>query len=49
MISENKQAFLFNPARLAFLITLALGAASEAAQARDYFNPELIELDTPGM
>lgn len=48
MIS-HKQDVLFKPARLAFLIALALGAVSQTAHARDYFNPELIELDNPGM
>ncbi|WP_039029622.1 fimbria/pilus outer membrane usher protein [Leclercia adecarboxylata] len=48
-MSNKKQERLFKPARLAFLIAFALGAATEAAHARDYFNPELIELDNPGM
>jgi outer membrane usher protein len=48
-MSRNKQDVLFKPARLAFLIAFALGAISMAADARDYFNPELIELDNPGM
>jgi len=48
-MSSHKQEILFKPARLAFLIAFALGATSEAAHARDYFNPELIELDNPGM
>ena len=46
---KNKQERLFKPARLAFLIAFALGATTEVAHARDYFNPELIELDNPGM
>ncbi|MGF6100550.1 fimbria/pilus outer membrane usher protein [Enterobacter sp. A4] len=48
-MSKNKQDKLFKPARLAFLIAFALGATSPGAHARDYFNPELIELDNPGM
>ncbi|MDY0923350.1 fimbria/pilus outer membrane usher protein [Leclercia sp. CFBP8987] len=48
-MSKNKQERRFKPARLAFLIAFALGATSQAAHARDYFNPELIELDNPGM
>lgn len=48
-MSSHKQELLFKPARLAFLIAIALGAVSQAACARDYFNPELIELDNPGM
>ncbi|HIA0230610.1 TPA: fimbria/pilus outer membrane usher protein [Enterobacter cloacae] len=48
MIS-HKQDVIFKPARLAFLIAFALGAVSQTAHARDYFNPELIELDNPGM
>ncbi|WKW39615.1 fimbria/pilus outer membrane usher protein [Enterobacter mori] len=48
-MSSHKQELLFKPARLALLIAFALGAVSQAAHARDYFNPELIELDNPGM
>ncbi|HHZ8844252.1 fimbria/pilus outer membrane usher protein [Enterobacter mori] len=48
-MSNSKQERLFKPARLAFLIAFALGAVSQTAHARDYFNPELIELDNPGM
>ncbi len=48
-MSSHKQELLFKPARLAFLIAFALGAVSITAHARDYFNPELIELDNPGM
>lgn len=48
-MSKYKQEKLFKPARLAFLIALALGATSHVAHARDYFNPDLIELDNPGM
>lgn len=48
MIS-HKQELRFKPARLAFLIAFVLGAVSQTAHARDYFNPELIELDNPGM
>ena len=45
---KNKQV-MFKPARLAFLIALAAGTLSPIAHARDYFNPELIELDNPAM
>ena len=48
-MSNNKQEKLFKPARLAFLIAFALGAVSQAVCARDFFNPDLIELDDPGM
>ncbi|WP_415343676.1 fimbria/pilus outer membrane usher protein [Enterobacter hormaechei] len=48
-MSSHKQDVLFKPARLAFLIAFALGAVSTTGHARDYFNPELIELDNPGM
>lgn len=48
-MSNYKQEQLFKPARLALLIALALGAPLQAAHARDYFNPELVELDNPGM
>ncbi len=42
----NKQAVLFKLAALACLIAIALASA---AYANEYFNPELIELDNPGM
>ncbi|MHA0872090.1 fimbria/pilus outer membrane usher protein [Enterobacter pasteurii] len=42
----NKQAVLFKLAALACLIATALALA---AYANEYFNPELIELDNPGM
>ncbi len=48
-MSNLKQELRFKPARLAFLIAFALGAVSQTAHARDYFNPDLIELDNPGM
>jgi len=48
-MSNLKQELRFKPARLAFLIAFALGAVSQTAHARDYFNPDLIELDDPGM
>ncbi|HCM9129859.1 fimbria/pilus outer membrane usher protein [Enterobacter asburiae] len=48
-MSRLKQIDLFKPAPLAFLITFALGNTSLVANARDFFNPELIELDNPGM
>lgn len=45
----TKQGINCRPARLAFFIALALAACSHAAEARDFFNPELIELDNPGL
>lgn len=42
----NKQAVLFKLATLACLIATAL---TSTAYANEYFNPELIELDNPGM
>lgn len=48
-MSRLKQIDLFKPAPLAFLIAFALGNTSLVANARDFFNPELIELDNPGM
>lgn len=46
MNSPIKQAVLFKLASLACLIATAL---TSAAYASEYFNPELIELDNPGM
>lgn len=46
MVSRQQQ--LLKPARLAFCIALALGSVTNAAHARDFFNPELLELDNPG-
>lgn len=48
-MSNHKQELLFKPARLAYLMAFALGALALNAHARDYFNPELIELDNPGV
>lgn len=48
-MSRNKHKLKFKPARLALLIAFALEAVSHGVYARDYFNPELIELDNPGM
>lgn len=42
----NKRAVLFKLASLACLIATALASAT---YANEYFNPELIELDNPGM
>lgn len=39
----------FKPAHLAMYIALALSAPLSSGFARDYFNPELLELDNPGM
>jgi P pilus assembly protein, porin PapC len=38
----------FRPAPLALFISIAIGGQSGLVQARDYFNPELVELDNPG-
>lgn len=37
----------FKPARLALLIAFALAGSVQNAMARDYFNPDLVELDNP--
>ncbi|MDU5479398.1 MAG: fimbria/pilus outer membrane usher protein [Enterobacter sp.] len=37
----------FKPARLALLIAFALAGSMQNAMARDYFNPDLVELDNP--
>ncbi|EPZ6093981.1 fimbria/pilus outer membrane usher protein [Enterobacter roggenkampii] len=37
----------FKPARLALLIAFALAGSMQNALARDYFNPDLVELDNP--
>ncbi|MGU3523331.1 fimbria/pilus outer membrane usher protein [Enterobacteriaceae bacterium C23F] len=42
------QTTLFRPARLALFVAMAMGGTSGLAQARDYFNPELVELGNPG-
>ncbi|EOI3457840.1 fimbria/pilus outer membrane usher protein [Cronobacter turicensis] len=39
----------FKPARLAVLIPMALSGVMTTGYAQDYFNPELLELDNPGM
>ena len=44
MISSN---VCLKPARLAILIAVALNGFIPFASARDYFNPELLELDNP--
>ncbi|HEC0404280.1 TPA: hypothetical protein R1R37_005179, partial [Klebsiella aerogenes] len=38
----------FKPAYISVLIAAALSGMSQQAYSRDYFNPELIELDNPG-
>ncbi|WP_421512495.1 fimbria/pilus outer membrane usher protein (plasmid) [Enterobacter sp. JS8-1] len=48
-MSCHRQELRFKPTRVAFLIAFALGALVHDSHARDYFNPELIELDNPGM
>ncbi|WP_348959211.1 fimbria/pilus outer membrane usher protein [Enterobacter cloacae complex sp. Mu1197] len=37
----------FKPARLALLIAFALAGSMQNTMARDYFNPDLVELDNP--
>ncbi|WP_256743547.1 FimD/PapC N-terminal domain-containing protein, partial [Cronobacter sakazakii] len=39
----------FKPARLAIFISMALSGVITTGHARDYFNPELLQLDNPGM
>lgn len=46
MMIKQKQSF--KPARLALLIAVVLGTVTQNAQARDFFNPELLEVDNPG-
>ncbi|HEX4503367.1 MAG TPA: fimbria/pilus outer membrane usher protein [Scandinavium sp.] len=36
------------PAKLALLVTIALGGVGTNVYARDFFNPELLEVDNPG-
>ena len=43
-----KQTFSFKPARLALFIAAALGMMTHVVNARDVFNPELLEVDNPG-
>ncbi|ENE1421908.1 fimbrial biogenesis outer membrane usher protein [Salmonella enterica] len=38
----------FKPAQLAFLTAVAIYGSMQAASARDYFNPELLEVGNPG-
>lgn len=40
---------LYPVSRLAFCITLALSGPIPSLQARDFFNPELLEIDNPAM
>lgn len=40
---------LYPVSRLAFCITLALSGPVPSLQARDFFNPELLEIDNPAM
>lgn len=44
----KKQKSMFRPAKLAIFIALALGSVSDNTFARDFFNPELLEVDNPG-
>lgn len=46
MMTKQKQNF--KPARLALFIAVALGTVMHSAQARDFFNPELLEVGNPG-
>lgn len=39
----------FPPARLAWLIALALAGVMQSASAEEYFNPALLEVDNPAM
>lgn len=43
-----RQHVIFQPARLALYIAVALGGVSQPVNARDTFNPELLEIDNPG-
>ncbi|HEY2452229.1 MAG TPA: fimbria/pilus outer membrane usher protein [Scandinavium sp.] len=38
----------FKPARLAVVIAIALGMITSGVNARDFFNPDLLEVDNPG-
>ncbi|SNY71434.1 fimbria/pilus outer membrane usher protein [Enterobacter sp. CC120223-11] len=42
------QKTLFRPAPLALFVAMAMSGHSGLVQARDYFNPELVELGNPG-
>lgn len=44
----KKKNSVFKPARLATLIAIALSSGINLANARDTFNPELLELGNPG-
>ncbi|ASV55201.1 type 1 fimbriae anchoring protein FimD [Lelliottia jeotgali] len=46
MMTKQKQHF--KPARLALFIAVALGTIIHDAGARDFFNPELLEVGNPG-
>lgn len=48
-MNSTTQGKKFKPAKLACLVAFILAGVSHSAHARDYFNPELIELDNPGM
>lgn len=49
LMKNVKLELFFRPARLACLIAFATGAMVPTTHAREYFNPELVELDNPGM
>lgn len=48
-MKNNKQEMRFRPARLAGMIAIALATISHYAYARDFFNPDLLELDNPAL
>lgn len=46
MVAKNNM--YFKPARLALLIAVSLGNLTSNANARDFFNPDLLEVGNPG-
>jgi outer membrane usher protein len=46
MMEANKRT-VFKPTLLAWVISMTLTGISHQAMARDYFNPELLEIDNP--
>jgi len=46
MMARNNNHF--KPAQLAFLIAIAIAGTTKVASARDFFNPELLEVGNPG-
>lgn len=49
MTSNSMMGGHFKVARLAVFVAIALTALNSSVQARDYFNPRLLELDNPDM